>query len=181
MDYLNKIALCCKGPPPPRPEYDLVCIGLTGSGKTSLLSQLCSENTENIVSTTGFSIKAVPFQNAILNVKELGGAANIRKYWSRYYQGSQGVIFVLDSASSEDELETARNELHSALQHPQLCTLPFLILANHQDKPAARSVQEVLSGAWYTEGMKEGNKIQFLHKLELEKFCVYKKGMDKHN
>lgn len=71
------------------------------------------------------------------------GADNIRKYWSRYYQGSQGVIFVLDSASSEDDLEIARNELHSALQHPQLCTLPFLILANHQDKPAARSVQEV--------------------------------------
>ncbi|KAM9509850.1 ADP-ribosylation factor-like protein 15 isoform 2-T2 [Guaruba guarouba] len=135
-------ALCCKGPPPPRPEYDLVCIGLTGSGKTSLLSQLCGESPENIVSTTGFSIKAVPFQNAILNVKELGGADNIRKYWSRYYQGSQGVIFVLDSASSEDDLETARNELHSALQHPQLCTLPFLILANHQDKPAARSIQE---------------------------------------
>ncbi|XP_025051920.1 ADP-ribosylation factor-like protein 15 isoform X1 [Alligator sinensis] len=135
--------LCCKGPPPPRPEYDLVCIGLTGSGKTSLLSRLCSESPENVVSTTGFSIKAVPFQNAILNVKELGGADNIRKYWSRYYQGSQGVIFVLDSASSEDDLETARNELHSALQHPQLCTLPFLILANHQDKPAARSVQEV--------------------------------------
>ncbi|XP_060136286.1 ADP-ribosylation factor-like protein 15 isoform X3 [Zootoca vivipara] len=116
-------ALCCKGPPPPRPEYDLVCIGLTGSGKTSLLSQLCSENRDNIVSTTG--------------------ADNIRKYWSRYYQGSQGVIFVLDSASSEDDLEIARNELHSALQHPQLCTLPFLILANHQDKPAARSVQEI--------------------------------------
>uniref|UniRef100_A0A8C0R9M0 ADP-ribosylation factor-like protein 15 n=1 Tax=Canis lupus familiaris TaxID=9615 RepID=A0A8C0R9M0_CANLF len=135
-------ALCCKGPPPARPEYDLVCIGLTGSGKTSLLSKLCSESPENVVSTTGFSIKAVPFQNAILNVKELGGADNIRKYWSRYYQGSQGVIFVLDSASSEDDLETARNELHSALQHPQLCTLPFLILANHQDKPAARSVQE---------------------------------------
>ncbi|KAG8131110.1 putative ADP-ribosylation factor-like protein, partial [Naja naja] len=141
-DVLCFRALCCKGPPPPRPEYDLVCIGLSGSGKTSLLSQLCSENRENTVSTTGFSIKAVPFQNAILNVKELGGADNIRKYWSRYYQGSQGVIFVLDSASSEDDLEIARNELHSALQHPQLCTLPFLILANHQDKPAARSVQE---------------------------------------
>ncbi|XP_069897266.1 ADP-ribosylation factor-like protein 15 isoform X4 [Dipodomys merriami] len=142
LNWLCFRALCCKGPPPARPEYDLVCIGLTGSGKSSLLSKLCSESPENVMSTTGFSIKAVPFQNAILNVKELGGADNIRKYWSRYYQGSQGVIFVLDSASSEDDLETARNELHSALQHPQLCTLPFLILANHQDKPAARSVQE---------------------------------------
>ncbi|XP_061623488.1 ADP-ribosylation factor-like protein 15 isoform X3 [Phyllopteryx taeniolatus] len=132
-------ALCCKGPPPPRPEYDVVCIGLTGAGKTSLLSRLCSEGGDGIVPTTGFSIKAVPFPNAILNVKELGGADNIKKYWCRYYQGSQGVVFVLDSASSDEDLEAARNELHSALQHPQLCTLPFLILANHQDKPAART------------------------------------------
>lgn len=73
----------------------------------------------------------------------VAGADSIKKYWSRYYQGSQGVVFVLDSASSEEDLEVARTELHSALQHPQLCTLPFLILANHQDKPAARSVQEV--------------------------------------
>ncbi|XP_043106724.1 ADP-ribosylation factor-like protein 15 isoform X3 [Puntigrus tetrazona] len=122
MDYLCFRTLCCKGPPPPRPEYDVVCIGLTGSGKTSLLSRLCSEATDNIVPTTG--------------------ADSIKKYWSRYYQGSQGVVFVLDSASSEEDLEVARTELHSALQHPQLCTLPFLILANHQDKPAARSVQE---------------------------------------
>ncbi|KAG5841148.1 hypothetical protein ANANG_G00196500 [Anguilla anguilla] len=132
---------------PPRPEYDVVCIGLTGAGKSSLLSRLCSEVTDCVIPTTGFSIKAVPFQNAILNVKELGGADSIKKYWSRYYQGSQGVVFILDSASSEEDLEVARAELHSALQHPQLCTLPFLILANHQDKPAARSVQEPLSVA----------------------------------
>nr|XP_054587629.1 ADP-ribosylation factor-like protein 15a isoform X3 [Nothobranchius furzeri] len=138
-------ALCCKGPPPPRPEYDVVCIGLTGAGKTSLLSRLCSEGGDGIVPTTGFSIKAVPFPNAILNVKELGGADNIKKYWSRYYQGSQGVVFVLDSASSDEDLEAARNELHSALQHPQLCTLPFLILANHQDKPAARTPSQEFS------------------------------------
>uniref|UniRef100_A0AAV2MPA8 ADP-ribosylation factor-like protein 15 n=1 Tax=Knipowitschia caucasica TaxID=637954 RepID=A0AAV2MPA8_KNICA len=143
MDYLCFRALCCKGPPPPRPEYDVVCIGLTGAGKTSLLSRLCSESSDGLGPTTGFSIKAVPFPNAILNVKELGGAENIKKYWSRYYQGSQGVVFVLNSASSDEELEAARNELHSALQHPQLCTLPFLILANHQDKPAARTLAQV--------------------------------------
>ncbi|XP_046697308.1 ADP-ribosylation factor-like protein 15a isoform X3 [Silurus meridionalis] len=126
--------LCCKGPPSPRPEYDVVCIGLSGAGKTSLISRLCSE---------GFSIKAVALPNAVLHIKELGGADNIKKYWSRYYQGSQGVIFVLDSTVSDEEMKACRSELHLALQHPQLCTLPFLILANHQDSPAARSVPEI--------------------------------------
>uniref|UniRef100_A0A3B3YS36 ADP-ribosylation factor-like protein 15 n=1 Tax=Poecilia mexicana TaxID=48701 RepID=A0A3B3YS36_9TELE len=130
-------ALCCKGPPPPRPEYDVVCIGLTGAGKTSLLSRLCGESTDNIVPTTGIKHTDSPFFYVST------GADNIKKYWSRYYQGSQGVIFVLDSASSDEDLESARNELHSALQHPQLCTLPFLILANHQDKPAARAPNQI--------------------------------------
>ncbi|KAG9261693.1 ADP-ribosylation factor-like protein 15 [Astyanax mexicanus] len=135
--------LCCKGPPTPRPEYDVVCIGLSGAGKTALLSRLCSEGIDGIVPTTGFSIKAVPFPNAVLNVKELGGSDNIKKYWSRYYQGSQGVVFVLDSTVSDEEMAACRSELHLALQHPQLCTLPFLILANHQDSPDARSVAEI--------------------------------------
>ncbi|XP_060738823.1 ADP-ribosylation factor-like protein 15a [Tachysurus vachellii] len=135
--------LCCKGPPSPRPEYDVVCIGLSGAGKTSLISRLSSEGLDEIVPTAGFSIKAVAFPNAVLNVKELGGADNIKKYWSRYYQGSQGVVFVLDSTVSDEEMEACRSELHLALQHPQLCTLPFLILANHQDSPAARSVPEI--------------------------------------
>ncbi|KAI5613085.1 ADP-ribosylation factor-like 15a, partial [Silurus asotus] len=135
--------LCCKGPPSPRPEYDVVCIGLSGAGKTSLISRLCSEGLDGIVPTAGFSIKAVALPNAVLNIKELGGADNIKKYWSRYYQGSQGVIFVLDSTVSDEEMKACRSELHLALQHPQLCTLPFLILANHQDSPAARSVPEI--------------------------------------
>ncbi|XP_028851046.1 ADP-ribosylation factor-like protein 15a isoform X2 [Denticeps clupeoides] len=136
-------ALCCKAPPPPRPEFDVVCIGLTGTGKTHLLARLCSESTEGIVPTTGFNIKAVAFPNAILNVKELGGTDSIKKYWSRYYQGSQGVVFVVNSACSQAELETSRAELYSALQHPQLCTLPFLILANQQDRPDARSAHQI--------------------------------------
>ncbi|CAM9408498.1 ADP-ribosylation factor-like protein 15 isoform X1 [Lethenteron reissneri] len=135
--------LCCKGPPPARPEFDVVCVGMTGAGKSTLLAQLCGESIDDILPTAGFSIKAIPLQNVILNVKELGGGDAIRKYWSRYYQGSQGLIFVLDSAAMEDDLEVARSELHAALHHPQLCTLPFLILASHQDKLGARSQQEI--------------------------------------
>uniref|UniRef100_A0A8C4R7A8 ADP-ribosylation factor-like protein 15 n=1 Tax=Eptatretus burgeri TaxID=7764 RepID=A0A8C4R7A8_EPTBU len=134
--------LCCKDPPASCLEYDILCIGLTNAGKSTLLCQLLDENTNKVTPTSGFNIRAVQFEKAILNVKELGGGEGIRKYWSRYYQGSQGVIFVLDSASNEEDLEEARLELHCALQHPQLCTLPFLIFANHQDKLDARSIPE---------------------------------------
>lgn len=99
------------------------------------LSEAC-HNTNTVTVST---VKFIPFNS----VSSSTGADNIKKYWSRYYQGSQGVVFVLDSASSDEDLEAARNELHSALQHPQLCTLPFLILANHQDKPAARTPNQV--------------------------------------
>ncbi|KAG1937374.1 Ras-related small GTP-binding family protein [Pimephales promelas] len=115
--------LCCKAPPPARPEYDVVCIGLSGAGKTSLLSRLCNEISDGTIPTTG--------------------AETIKIYWSRYYQGSQGVVFVLNSTASDEEMEASRSELHLAMQHPQLCTLPFLILANHQDSPAAHSVSEI--------------------------------------
>ncbi|KAJ8005572.1 hypothetical protein DPEC_G00119330 [Dallia pectoralis] len=136
-------ALCCKAPPSPRTEYALICIGLSGAGKTSLLERLCNESTNSTGPTTGFCIKAVPFPNAILNVKELGGGEHIRPYWCRYYPGCQGVVFVLNSSSSDEELESTRNELHSALHHPQLCSLPFLILAHHQDRPDARTPNQI--------------------------------------
>ncbi|KAM4635500.1 ADP-ribosylation factor-like protein 15 isoform 2-T2 [Polymixia lowei] len=164
MDSFCWWTVCCQNPPAPRPEYDVVCIGLSGSGKTSLLTKLCQENANitTIKPTTGYSIKTIPFKDAMLNIKELGGGVSIRKYWSRYYQGSQGVVFVLDSASGDEDLEEARSELHLALSHPQLCNLPFLILANWQDKPAARSTQEIekyleleplaLGKSWILEG-----------------------------
>ncbi|KAG8456633.1 hypothetical protein GDO86_002420 [Hymenochirus boettgeri] len=98
MDYMCFRALCCKGPPPPRPEYDIVCIGLTGSGKTTLLTQLCSESQDNIVPTTGFNIKAVPFQTAILNVKELGG---IKKYFE-LEPLARGKRWILQATSLEN-------------------------------------------------------------------------------
>lgn len=100
-----------------------------------------------IVSPGGNAVAAYLLERLRLTtpIVSSAGADNIKKYWSRYYQGSQGVVFVLDSASSDEDLEAARNELHSALQHPQLCTLPFLILANHQDKPAARTPNQVPS------------------------------------
>ena len=72
------------------------------------------------------------------------GGEKIRPFWKHYYKDAQAVIFVLDSACSEADMDVNRQELQTALSHPALVRLPCLILANCADKPGARSQQQVI-------------------------------------
>ena len=47
--------MCCVAPTPPRPEFSVICIGLGGVGKTTLLSLLAGEDTADIEPTSGRS------------------------------------------------------------------------------------------------------------------------------
>ena len=131
---------CCHKSPPARPEYEIVALGLTNAGKSTLLAILGNEGTSEIEPTQGFSIKALQFPEAILDVKELGGG--VEQYWAHYYGGSQGIIFVVDSSDNSD-LNEAAVSLSNALRNPTLSGLPLLILANKQDLDNAKDVNEV--------------------------------------
>lgn len=71
------------------------------------------------------------------------GGEKVRPFWHHYYAGAQGVIFVVNSASREEELEEFRDTLYKCLTNPALRGLPCLIIANHQDLPEARSEAKV--------------------------------------
>jgi ADP-ribosylation factor-like protein 15 len=73
----------------------------------------------------------------------ISGSDNVRLYWNKYFNGAQAVIFVVDSASSEESMKTANAELHKALADPELDDLPLLVLGNHQDKEGARTKEQV--------------------------------------
>ncbi|KAK3601045.1 hypothetical protein CHS0354_029269 [Potamilus streckersoni] len=135
--------ICCGGSPPVKPNYTVICIGLSKSGKSSILAKLSGESTDNIEPTIGFSIKALIFDNCFLDVKELGGGDNVRPYWDRYYLGTQGIIFVVNSAGSEEELNTTKEEFRKVMENEQLEGFPLLVLCNHQDQEAARSTDEI--------------------------------------
>jgi len=126
-------------------EYSLVCIGLTNAGKTSLLSVLCNETIDDIIPTTGFLIKPCLFSDCILNIKEIGGGERQRAYWRHYYRDTRAVVFVIDCASTPEELSVVKAALHEALDHPDLAGLPCMLLANCCDKPAARTVEQLTS------------------------------------
>lgn len=131
---------CCRKSDVSRPEYTVIAVGLTQAGKSTLLATLGNEDTSDIQPTQGFSIKALQFPGAILNVKELGG--NVEQYWAHYFQGVQGIVFVVDSSDSR-HLEEASYCLVKVLSSPFLKGLPLLILANKQDVENAKDLEEI--------------------------------------
>ncbi|KAL8565286.1 hypothetical protein ACOMHN_001184 [Nucella lapillus] len=135
--------LCCKGPNPTRPNFSILCIGLEGCGKSSILAVLSGDDLHKVEPTVGFSIKAVLFDDCILDVKELGGGEKVRPYWDRYYQVFQGIIFVVKSTASAEDMEVSKQELFKALRHPQLKFLPLLLLANYSDAEGAQSAEQI--------------------------------------
>jgi len=53
----------------------------------------------------------------------------LRPYWRCYYQDTNAVIFVVDSADKE-RIEIAKQELEMMLQEEELKGVPVLVLAN---------------------------------------------------
>jgi ADP-ribosylation factor-like protein 1 len=66
----------------------------------------------------------------------------LRPYWRCYYQDTNAVVYVIDSADRE-RLDVARQELELMLQEEELRGAPVLVLANKQDLPNAMNEQEV--------------------------------------
>ena len=76
------------------------------------------------------------------------GGDNVRPYWDRYYDGTEGVVFVFNSACTEEDLQKLSSLLHSTLSHSALQSRPVLLLANYQDQAGARTVEQVMMQRW---------------------------------
>lgn len=76
-------------------------------------------------------------------VLPLVGGDNVRPYWDKYFQGAQGVVYVIDSSCDEETMNQNKDEFEKALNNEELDNLPLLILASHQDKIGARKPEEV--------------------------------------
>lgn len=135
---------CCYERPTPRSELSVLCVGLNGAGKSTLLAAAAGEDAENIQATTGFSIKSLLRPRAILNMKELGGSANIRPHWNKYYSPHNAAVYVIDSAGTAESMQESKTQLQECLSNPEFNKLPILIVCNKQDLPYAKKQQEIV-------------------------------------
>ena len=123
----------------------MIIIGLDNAGKTTVLYKLHLGEVVTTVPTVGFNVETVNYEGLKFQVWDLGGQTGLRPYWRCYYQDTNAVVFVVDSADKE-RLEYSRQELEIMLQEDELKGVPVLVLANKQDMPGAMGYDEIYKG-----------------------------------
>jgi ADP-ribosylation factor-like protein 3 len=87
-------------------EVRILLLGLDNAGKTSILKRVASEDITEIKPTQGFNIKSVTQEGIKMNVWDIGGQKTIRPYWRNYYDATDVLIYVIDSADRRRLEET---------------------------------------------------------------------------
>jgi len=118
---------------------------LDNSGKTTILKSLSSEDITHITPTQGFNVKSVkgsvnfPYT---LNVWDIGGQRKIRPYWKNYFENTDILIYVVDSADKK-RIQESTDELMDLLDEEKLAGVPALIFANKQDLLTAVPAKDI--------------------------------------
>eukprot|EP00951_Prasinocladus_malaysianus_P007594 scaffold54569_cov47-Prasinocladus_malaysianus.AAC.2 len=123
-------------------EYRILVLGLDNSGKTTFLKKMSEEDISNTAPTQGFNVKSLVHDGIKLNVWDIGGQKTIRPYWRNYFESTDALIYVVDSADRK-RLEECGFELEELLNEEQLQGVPVLIMANKQDLQLAAEPAEV--------------------------------------
>ena len=77
-----------------------------------------------------------------LNCWDVGGQQTIRSYWRNYFEQTDGLIWVVDSADRW-RMEDCKRELHALLGAEKLAGASLLIFANKQDLEGALTADEI--------------------------------------
>jgi ADP-ribosylation factor-like protein 2 len=115
---------------------------LDNAGKTTILKKFCGEPIDKIEPTLGFNIQTLEFRGFSLSIWDVGGQKSIRAYWKNYFESTDGLIWVIDSADRA-RVELCKLELLSLLDQEKLAGSSLLIFANKQDISGALSSEEI--------------------------------------
>merc|ERR1712039_808546 len=117
-------------------------VGLDGAGKTTILYKLKLGEVVTTIPTIGFNVETVEYKNKSFTVWDVGGQDKIRPLWRHYYQGTNSLIFVVDS-NDRDRIEDARGELTKMMSEDEMRDAALLVFANKQDLPNSMTASEV--------------------------------------
>ena len=120
----------------------MLILGLDNAGKTTILRKFCGEDINKIEPTLGFNIKTLEHRSYKLNIWDVGGQRTIRAYWRNYYEATDGLIWVVDSADSR-RMRDCAEALASVLEEEKLAGASVLVFANKRDIRGAMDVDAI--------------------------------------
>jgi ADP-ribosylation factor-like protein 2 len=91
---------------------------------------------------SGFNIKTLEHRGFKLNVWDVGGQKSLRSYWRNYFEQTDGLIWVVDSADRRRMLD-CQQELKQLLVEERLSGATLLVFANKQDLPGSFKAEEI--------------------------------------
>eukprot|EP00435_Cladocopium_sp_Y103_P032698 s548_g8.t1 len=137
--FFSKIWAHLQGPK----EMRILMLGLDAAGKTTILYKLKFAEVVVTIPTIGFNVETVEYKNINFTVWDVGGQDQIRRLWGHYYRGTNGLIYVVDSAD-RDRIFQAKEELEKMLGEQEMKDAALLVLANKQDLPNAMTSTEIM-------------------------------------
>eukprot|EP00126_Sphaerothecum_destruens_P009444 Sdes_comp20508_c0_seq2m15012 len=123
-------------------EMRILMLGLDNAGKTTILKKVNGEDINTISPTLGFNIKTLEYQSFKLNIWDVGGQKSLRSYWKNYFESTDGIIWVVDSADRR-RLYDCKKELNTLLVEEKLSGASLLVFANKRDLPGALTSEEI--------------------------------------
>ncbi|KAK2957688.1 putative ADP-ribosylation factor [Blattamonas nauphoetae] len=135
----------------PKKPTRVVMVGLDAAGKTTILFYLKMGETVMTNPTLGFNVEEVECENIKFTIWDVCGQGRMRQLWNHYYEGTHGVIFVIDCVdrdrltcgTTEHCGTCAKCEFQEMLRNEHLTKSPVLIFANKQDIPSSAKPDEV--------------------------------------
>lgn len=121
----------------------ILMLGLDGAGKTTILYKLKLGEVVTTIPTIGFNVENVQYKNISFTVWDVGGQHKIRPLWVHYFQGTQGLVFVVDS-NDRERMDEAAETMHDILREPDMEGVAVLVLANKQDLPHALNTAQMV-------------------------------------
>ena len=119
-------------------QLNMVCIGLDGAGKTTIVYRMCEDPQVMTLPTVGFNVEKFKTHGVTLQTWDLGGQHTFRQYWVNYMTSMDAVVFVVDAKDRARFMES-KHALYHILEHDSMAhrSIPVLIFLNKTDTPGA--------------------------------------------
>jgi ADP-ribosylation factor protein 1 len=122
----------------------VLCLGLDGAGKTSLLHKLKLGECVHPAPTSGCNVESLVLPNNVnVDFQEIGGGRANRPLIPLYLSGEIHVVVWVVDSSDRGRFAESRVELERLLQLDEMTATYMVVAATKQDIPGAASAEEV--------------------------------------